>query len=66
MSLSGTVTTSVMWLVAAATFIWAVVYLAKATGTPGRVDLRTTYLRRGGRNPVSGGGYRAPGRCGHS
>ena len=35
MSLSGTVTTSVMWLVAAATFIWAVVSLAKATGTLG-------------------------------
>jgi|BarGraIncu00222A_1022003.scaffolds.fasta_scaffold13071_1 enterochelin esterase-like enzyme len=48
MSLSGTVTTSVMWLVAAATFIWAVVSLAKATGTPGRVDLRTTYLRGAG------------------
>src|ERR1035437_5726084 len=48
MSLSGTVTTSVMWLVAAATFIWAVVSLAKATGTPGRVHLRTTYLRGAG------------------
>jgi hypothetical protein len=48
MSLSGTVTTSVMWLVAAATFIGAVVSLAKATGTPGRVDLRTTYLRGAG------------------
>ena len=48
MSLSGTVTTSVMWLVAAATFIWAVLSLAKATGTPGRVDLRTTYLRGAG------------------
>src|ERR1035437_2114609 len=48
MSLSVTVTTSVMWLVAAATFIWAVVSLAKATGTPGRVDLRTTYLRGAG------------------
>jgi enterochelin esterase-like enzyme len=48
MSLSGTVTIWVLWLLAAATFLWGVLSWPKATGTGRFADLWPAHLRRSG------------------
>src|SRR5450756_2423915 len=48
MSLSDTLTIWVLWLVAAATFVWGVFSWPKATGTGRFADLWQAYLRRSG------------------
>ena len=48
MSLTGTVTTSVLWLVAAATFAWGVMSGPKAAGIGRRGHVGRAYLRRAG------------------
>jgi enterochelin esterase-like enzyme len=48
MSLSGTLTIWVLWLVAAATFVWGVLSWPKATGTGRLADLWQAHLRRSG------------------
>jgi enterochelin esterase-like enzyme len=48
MSLSGTLTIWVLWLVAAATFVWGVLSWPKATGTGRFADLWPAHLRRSG------------------
>ena len=48
MSLSGTVTIWVLWLVAVATFVWGVASWPKATGTGRLAGLWRSHLRRAG------------------
>jgi enterochelin esterase-like enzyme len=48
MSLSGTLTIWVLWLLAAATFVWGVLSRPRAPGTGRFADLWPTHLRRSG------------------
>ena len=48
MSLSGTVTTAMLWLVAAGTFVWGVLSWPKAVGNGRLASLWRTHLRRAG------------------